>query len=202
MDQLTAVNESKLRLLEELSMYEDVRVDLMRQLEAIWKVPSDTLTIGHIVGGVGGSMAERLKISADATQSVPFLPPDIAIKLRAPCLHKSLAFLHEAVSIVRAPFHVQLSLYSRIGIDARSDDRRRTSRAEGNRQCREYRTFSTSARPVFFAFQESLSVTAHNIRQSEYERLFETGCDFIGDPAVEWSPRSNRDRRRSQDHQA
>ena len=114
MDQLTAVNESKLRLLEELSMYEDVRVDLVRQLEAIWKVPSDTLTIGHIVGRVGGSVAEQLKYQqTQLNQSI--LAARHSNQITGALLHKSLAFLHEAVSIVRAPFHVQLSLYSESG---------------------------------------------------------------------------------------
>ena len=103
MDQLTAVNESKLRLLEELSMYEDVRVDLVRQLEAIWKVPSDTLTIGHIVGRVGGSVAEQLKYQqTQLNQSI--LAARHSNQITGALLHKSLAFLHEAVSIVRAPF--------------------------------------------------------------------------------------------------
>src|SRR4029078_1925559 len=89
-------------------------VHVVGQLECIWKFPSDTLTIGHIVGRVGGSVAEQLKYQqTQLNQSI--LAARHSNQITGALLHKSLPFLHEAVSIVRAPFHVQLSLYSESG---------------------------------------------------------------------------------------
>lgn len=114
MDQLTSVNENKLRLLEELSVYEGVRMDLVRQLAALWNLPAESMTVGGIARHAGGSIAERLRHQqTQLTQTIRAARRSNYVT--GALLQKSLAFLHEAVSIMRAPFPGQLSLYSESG---------------------------------------------------------------------------------------
>lgn len=113
-DQLTSVNEAKLHLLEELSLHEDRRTDVIEQLAAMWNVPADSMTIGDIADRTGGPVADRLK-RQQAQLNHTILAARRSNQVTGALLQKSLAFLHEAVSIVRAPFQAQLSLYSESG---------------------------------------------------------------------------------------
>jgi hypothetical protein len=112
-DQLISLNEAKLRLLKELSAYEDMRKDIVEQLAVLWKMP-DSMTIGSIADHAGGLIADQLRRQqAQLNHSI------VAMKrgnqVTGAVLQKSLTFLHEAIGILRAPFHVQLSLYSESG---------------------------------------------------------------------------------------
>jgi hypothetical protein len=113
-DQLLSLNEAKLRLLQDLSAYEDMRKDIVEQLALLWKLPSDSVTIGSIADHAGGPIADQLKRQqAQLNHSI------VAMKrgnqVTGAILQKSLTFLHEAIGVLRAPFHVQLSLYSESG---------------------------------------------------------------------------------------
>ncbi len=114
MDQLTSVNDAKLRVLEELSLYEDVRTDLVGRLAIVWNVPSDSMTIGRIADRAGGAVADQLK-QQQAQLNHMILAAKRSNQVTGAVLHKSLAFLHEAVSMIHAPFQTQLSLYSESG---------------------------------------------------------------------------------------
>lgn len=114
MDQLTSINEAKLRLLEELSLYEGIRMGLVRQLAAQWNLPAEAMTIGFIAGRVGGSIAEQLKQQQTRLNQV-ILIARRSNHITGTLLQKSLVFLHEVVSIVRAPLHAQLSVYTGSG---------------------------------------------------------------------------------------
>jgi flagellar biosynthesis/type III secretory pathway chaperone len=114
MDQLTAVNQAKLQVLKEIATYEDVRKDLIGQLAVIWRVPADAMTIGKIADYAGGPVATHLK-QQQAQLNHTILAARRSNQVTGALLHKSLAFLHEAVGIMRAPFQVQLALYSESG---------------------------------------------------------------------------------------
>lgn len=113
-DQLISLNEAKLRLLTELSTYEDRRKDIVEQLAALWKIPADSMTIGSIADRAGGPVADQLK-RQQAQLNHSIVTMKRSNQITGAVLQKSLTFLHEAIGIVRAPFHVQLSLYSESG---------------------------------------------------------------------------------------
>ncbi|HKN86376.1 MAG TPA: flagellar protein FlgN [Nitrospiraceae bacterium] len=114
MDQLTSLNEVKLRLIDELTRYEDVRKGIIEQLAALWKAPADSMTIGWIAGHIGEPVAGQLKRQqAQLNQSI--LAAKRSNQVTGTVLHKSLAFLHAAVSIARSPFQTQPALYSESG---------------------------------------------------------------------------------------
>jgi len=114
MDQLTALNEGKLRLIDELGTYEDVRKDIIGQLAHLWKRPADSITIGWIAEHVGGPVAGQLKQQqADLSHSI--VAARRSNQITGAVLHKSLTFLHAAVSIARTPFQHQPALYSESG---------------------------------------------------------------------------------------
>lgn len=114
MDQLTSVSDAKLRLLEELSARDDVRKDLVGQLAALWAIPSDSVTIGRITDRAGGALAVQLKQRQTELNSV-ILAARRSNQVTGVLLERSLAFLHEAVGMMRTPLQVQLSLYSESG---------------------------------------------------------------------------------------
>ena len=114
MDQLSGLSEAKLRLIDELGRYEDVRKDLIEQLAALWKVPADLMTIGWIAEHVGGPVAGQLK-RQQAQLNHSLVAARRSNQVTGAVLHKSLAFLHAAVSIARAPFQTQPALYSESG---------------------------------------------------------------------------------------
>jgi flagellar biosynthesis/type III secretory pathway chaperone len=114
MDQLTSVSEAKLRLLEELNADEDVRKNLVEQLAAMWKIPADSVTIGQIADQAGGAVASQLKQQQADLNSI-ILAARRSNQVTGALLQRSLTFLHDAVGIMRAPFHVQPSLYSESG---------------------------------------------------------------------------------------
>ena len=114
MEQLTSVNQAKLRVLEELTTYENLRKDLIGQLAAIWRIPVETMTIGRIADHVGGPVAAELK-EQQAQLNDAILAARRTNQATGALLHKSLTFLHEAMGIMRAPFQVQLPLYSESG---------------------------------------------------------------------------------------
>src|SRR6476620_734940 len=60
-DQLISLSEAKLRLLKELSAYEDMRKDLVEQLASLWKLPAGSMTIGSIADHADGPIADQLK---------------------------------------------------------------------------------------------------------------------------------------------
>ncbi|MDQ6736060.1 MAG: flagellar protein FlgN [Nitrospirota bacterium] len=113
-DQLISLNEAKLRLLKELSTYEDRRKDIVEQLAALWKIPADSMTIGSIADRTGGPVADQLK-RQQAQLNHSIVTMKRSNQVTGAVLQKSLTFLHEAIGIMRAPFHVQLSLYSESG---------------------------------------------------------------------------------------
>src|SRR5438094_4534406 len=113
-DQLSSLNEAKLQLLKELGTYEDVRKDIVGQLATLWKIPSESMTIGWIADHVSGRVADQLKQQqAQLTHSI--MTVRRSNQVTGTVLQKSLAFFHGAMAIMRAPFHVQLSLYSESG---------------------------------------------------------------------------------------
>lgn len=114
MDQMTFINEAKLHVLKELATYEDLRKDLTGQLAVIWKIPADAITIGRIADYAGGPVATALK-QQQAQLNHTILAARRSNQVTGALLHTSLAFLHEAICIIRAPFQVQLALYSESG---------------------------------------------------------------------------------------
>ncbi|WP_447983472.1 flagellar protein FlgN [Nitrospira sp. Nam74] len=114
MDQLTSVNQAKLQVLKELATYEDVRKDLIGQLAIIWSIPAEAMTIGRIAEYVGGPFASQLK-EQQAQLNHLILAARGSNQVTGSLLQKSLAFLHEAVGMMQASFHVHLALYSESG---------------------------------------------------------------------------------------
>jgi len=114
MDQLTALNEAKLRLIDELSRYEDVRKNIIEQLAAMWNVPAESMTIGWIAGHIGGPVAGQL-VQQQAQLNQSIVAAKRSNQLTGAVLHKSMAFLHAAVSIARTPFETEPALYSESG---------------------------------------------------------------------------------------
>lgn len=114
MDQLTSINQAKLHVLKELATYEDMRQDLIGRLAVIWSIPAEAVTIGWIADHAGGPVAAELK-QQQAQLNHTILAARRSNQVTGALLHKSLAFLHEAVGMMRAPFQVQLALYSESG---------------------------------------------------------------------------------------
>jgi flagellar biosynthesis/type III secretory pathway chaperone len=114
MDQLTSVNQAKLQVLKELSAYENARQDLIGQLAVIWNLPAEAMTIARIVDHAGGPVATELhQQQAQLTHTI--LAARRSNHVTGALLHTSLTFLHQAIGIMRAPFHVQPALYSESG---------------------------------------------------------------------------------------
>lgn len=114
MDQMTIINEAKLQVLKELAIYEDLRKDLIEQLAVIWNIPADAMTIGRIADHAGGQVATALK-EQHAQLNHTILAAKRSNQVTGALLHTSLTFFHEAIGIMRAPFQVQLTLYSGSG---------------------------------------------------------------------------------------
>jgi flagellar biosynthesis/type III secretory pathway chaperone len=114
MDQLTSINQAKLQVLNELATHEDVRRDLIGQLAITWSIPAEAMTIGRIADDAGGSVAIELK-QQQAQLNHTILAARRSNQVTGALLHKSLAFLHEAIGMMRAPFQAQLALYSESG---------------------------------------------------------------------------------------
>lgn len=114
MDQLTSVNQAKLQVLKELAGYEDVRKDLIEQLAVIWRIPAEAMTIGGIVDHAGGPAAAALK-QQQAQLNQTILVARGSNQITGALLQKSLAFLHEAVGIMRVPVQAHPALYSESG---------------------------------------------------------------------------------------
>ena len=114
MDQLNSVNQAKLQVLKELATHEDVRKDLIGQLGVIWSIPSEAMTIGRIADHASCPVAAQLK-QEQAELNRTILAARRSNQVTGAVLHKSLAFLHEAVGMIRTPFHVQPVLYSESG---------------------------------------------------------------------------------------
>ena len=113
-DQLSSLNEAKLQLLKELSTYEDVRKDIVGQLATLWKIPTESMTIGCIADHAGGPVADQLK-QQQAQLNHSIVTVRRSNQVTGTVLEKSLAFFHGAMAMMRAPLHVQLSLYSESG---------------------------------------------------------------------------------------
>jgi flagellar biosynthesis/type III secretory pathway chaperone len=113
-DQLISLNQAKLRLLKELSTYEDVRKGIVEQLATLWKIPVGSMTMASIADRVGGPIADQLK-QQQTQLNHSILTMKRSNQVTGAVLQKSLTFLHEAISVMRAPFQVQLSLYSESG---------------------------------------------------------------------------------------
>jgi len=114
MHQLSSLNEAKLQLLKELSTYEDARKNIVGQLATLWKTPVESMTIGWIADHVGGRLADQLK-QQQAQLNHSIMTVKRSNQVTGTVLQKSLAFFHEAMTIMRAPFHIQMSLYSESG---------------------------------------------------------------------------------------
>lgn len=113
-DQLSSLNEAKLQLLKELSTYENVRKDIVGQLAILWKTPAESMTIGWIADHAGGPVADQLK-QQQAQLNHSIMTVRRSNQVTGAVLQKSLAFVHGAMAMMRAPFQLQLSLYSESG---------------------------------------------------------------------------------------
>ena len=114
MDRLSVLTEAKIRLIDEISRHEDVRKSIVEQLAALWRIPENSMTVRWIAGRIGGPIGDRLKLQ-QAQLNRNIVAAKHSNEITGAVLHKSLAFLHTAVSIVRAPFQGQPALYSESG---------------------------------------------------------------------------------------
>jgi flagellar biosynthesis/type III secretory pathway chaperone len=113
-EQLTRINESKLRLIGELSGLDQQRGRLVERLAVLWKVEPSAVTLSMIGDRIGGSVGDKLKRQQDQLREL------IAVirennEFISSLLTRSLAFLHEALKMWYAPTNTP-PLYSGSGM--------------------------------------------------------------------------------------